>query len=149
MRFEVIPFERDHAEALDIRASDRLVVSSIGHGICDLAVEYASRGPCLTAMWGGNVVAVVGVILLWNGVGEGWAMTSDLVPRVAKSFHRAVLVGLNRIWNEYNLHRVQLVVHDRNIVSQRWVKRMGFEFEGILIKYGPDGSNYYRYARTR
>ena len=33
--------------------------------------------------------------------------------------------------------------------AQRWLRRLGFEYEGPARRYGPDGSDFMRYARVK
>ena len=46
-----------------------------------------------------------------------------------------------------NLKRVQASVHAEDHQAVRFARWMGFENEGLMKKYGPDGSDYYRMAR--
>jgi hypothetical protein len=111
------------------------------------AKELRTNGPCYTVMTDKDeIIACGGVVLLWPGVAEAWALTSDLVAQYALAFHRISKVTVSSAIQFWKLHRVQAVVHSRHEVSQRWVKRLGFKREAILTRYGADQSQYIMYA---
>jgi len=43
-----------------------------------------------------------------------------------------------------DLHRVQASINELDPEAIRFAKWLGFKDEGMMPKYGPDGSNYYR-----
>ena len=49
---------------------------------------------------------------------------------------------------EYKYQRIQASISVKDAKAKRFAEWLGFENEGIMKKYGPDGSDYYRYARV-
>lgn len=110
---------------------------------------YQERGPAFTGLVEGEIMGCAGVCLLWRGVGAAWLVTGPLVPQYPLAFHRAIRDGLQTVMESLHVWRLQADIHQGHEVSQRWVRRLGFAYEGILHKYGPDGADYVRYARVR
>ena len=47
-----------------------------------------------------------------------------------------------------DLWRIQASVHTTDEQSIKFAEWMGFENEGLMKKFGPDGADYYRFARV-
>jgi RimJ/RimL family protein N-acetyltransferase len=55
---------------------------------------------------------------------------------------------LDHVQDDASLKRIQASVHTNDQQAIRYVEWLGFENEGLMKKYGPDGSDYYRFARV-
>jgi len=139
------PFEPEHLDLVMAREPDLSVLRSMPDAK-KIAVEYAERGPSWTGFWDGQGMACVGIVILWNHVAEGWALTSDLVRQHPCAFHRAVCHKLRYVMQKYELNRLQLSIQRSNAVSRQWAYRLGFRSEGKMRKFGPEGEDYVRYA---
>jgi RimJ/RimL family protein N-acetyltransferase len=51
------------------------------------------------------------------------------------------------IQEEHKLYRIQASVSVLDLTANRYAQWLGFQKEGIMKKYGPDGTDYVRYAR--
>jgi len=101
-----------------------------------------------TAMEDGKPIGCAGVLPCWPGMGEAWA---HLTPRLQKhplALQRAVKQCLPKIRTMGGFHRIQSHVLVGFEAGVRWVETMGFQFEGICKKYGPDKKDYYQFAIT-
>jgi ribosomal protein S18 acetylase RimI-like enzyme len=115
----------------------------------DAMLEMQARlGLAVTALVHGKPVAMFGCIMLWTGVAEMWSIISDDARRypkqltlVAKSFSDIVAQSLS-------LHRLQLTVRSDEPRALRWAEYLGFEIEGLMRKYSPDGADTYILARV-
>jgi RimJ/RimL family protein N-acetyltransferase len=47
------------------------------------------------------------------------------------------------------LHRLQITVKSDDTRAYRWAKALGFEEEGLMRKFLPDGSDSYMMARIK
>jgi len=92
-----------------------------------------------------GIVACGGIVPLWRGVGEGWAITSELLAQYRLSFAKATLRYMGQVIEELKLERIQAVVMEGHIESMKWLEWMGFKQEGMMRKY-IGGGNYIRYA---
>jgi hypothetical protein len=109
--------------------------------------ENLARGPAFT-LTNGQPIACGGILIMWKGVGEGWVVTSHLVEEHPILFAKTVWRGLEDIIKKHKLERVQTLVDAEHKVSQKWVTRMGFHKEGLMVKY-IGGRDYFRYALIR
>ena len=142
----IVPMNIKHFLAVQPRKFDQLCMGTFEE-MRNRAETAIRSGDCFAQIVNGEVVAVGGVVILWSGVGEAWAVTSSLAEKYFVGFHRATIKNLGRIIRKHRLHRLQATVHERHEKSLDWVKRLGFEREGVLQAYGPDGGNYFMYAR--
>lgn len=131
---------------LDVREPDKGTISLLTDAI-GMAREYAARGPCWTLWNGETPVACAGIIVLWTGVAEAWALTSPLVSQFPIGFHRAAKQVLSGAMYEYKLHRLQVSIPSTHSVSCNWIRSLGFQFEGRMEKYGPAKDDWLRFVR--
>jgi hypothetical protein len=96
----------------------------------------------------GQPVACGGILPLWNGVGEGWVVTSPMVEKYPILFTKTIWRATYRLIESMDLDRVQTVIDAEHTVSQKWAERMGFKNEGLMRKY-LGGRDFYRYALVK
>ncbi len=95
----------------------------------------------------GKIICIGGVTLMWKGVGAAWLLTSPIFPRNKIWVHRIIRDVVCEAIEVHKLHRVEALILEDHIVSQKWVNRLGFEEEGLLRKYDSSENNYYMFAR--
>ena len=101
-----------------------------------------------TARKDGKIVVMGGAHVMWRGVGEGWLIMSKYGYDMPKTVARYADEFFDVIMTEANLQRVQASVNALDPRSVRFARWLGFENEGLMRKYGPDGTDYYRMARV-
>ena len=106
------------------------------------------KGQAYTMVSDEGIVACAGIVPLWKGTGEGWAITSELVEKYRISFAKSLLRYLFKIIQEFKYTRIQTTVLEHHQTSKEWLEWMGFTNEGLMRKYIGD-NNYYRYALVR
>lgn len=94
----------------------------------------------------GQLIGCGGIGIYWTGVGEAWFVLTQQVDQYRFSFHRTVVRTMQEIIYTQNLHRIQGTIRCGDARAVRWAERLGFRFEGTMWGYGPDGSNYWRFA---
>ena len=142
----ILPFKIEHLSWLNIRLTG-LVGMDID-GAYEQIPKYDQAGPAFSVFSDDWLLIVIGgVAIISEGVGVAWTVPSIYVDDYKVSFHKAVKDYLEKIIESNNLHRVQCYVHKDFVVSQRWVKRLGFYREGLLKQFGSDKADYYIYAR--
>ena len=112
------------------------------------AFENKSDVDGYTLMDGDEIIVCGGVHMMWEGVGEGWLVMSknayDKPITVARYTDRL----FDTIMDDNAMWRVQASVHTNDAQSVRFAEWLGFEIEGVMKKFGPDGTNYFRMARV-
>lgn len=104
-------------------------------------------GPSYTMMEDGLPILIGGIIILWAGVGEVWAVVTRRAAEIPITTHRTSVRYLEIMSREAGIVRAQCVVRSDFETGKRWVKSLGFRLEGLLRKYGKSGEDYLRYAR--
>ena len=105
-----------------------------------------------TALWDGKIVGVGGIAMMWKGVGELWLiLTKDSNRAGAHGLvaFDAIRKKIDEIIEENNIIRAQAIARldfPKAIDMLTW---LGFENEGRLRKYTPDGCDVYRFARIK
>jgi len=145
---EIIPFESHHVDLMDLRKIDAASIGCVSE-YEEILRNFQTSRYSFTGVKDGEIVAVGGMMPMWEGVGEGWAITSTLIHKEIFWFHRFVVRDIVGKMKERKIHRLQATVHQDNTISMKWLKRMNFIEEGCLHKYSPDGADYYMYARIR
>jgi hypothetical protein len=99
-------------------------------------------------------IAIGGICRLWPGVGEGFLVISETVRMnayspLAREIHGTAKAMLDRMTDWLDLHRVQMATDNRYPERGHWARHLGFKYEGMMKKYGPDGADYSRWGRVR
>jgi hypothetical protein len=147
-KLRIVPFEPAHLQAIEARefeAREMLFLPDMAERVRD----YMARGMAYTGFLGDKILMCAGIVVLWRGVGEVWSVTTPLVTKYPLTFHRTMSRVLGLLERSMGLWRIQVAIHANHYVSQRWIERLGFEFESFKPGYGPDGSRYVGFARLR
>jgi len=135
------PFEQKHLEQINL-----------GYDMPQQAKDSFMRGTKVNGMTlfdEDTILGFGGVHILWKGVGECWLMLSTegkLKPRTVAKY---TLKLFDDIMSEDSLERIQASVAAADPKAIAFAKWLGFEVEGLMKKYGPEGGDYYRLARIR
>ena len=143
---EIIRFKPSHLEGLNTR-----VPMPHGQGWPEMAVRgrfYADNGPGYTLLVRGRIIVCAGVVLFHARAGEAWVVSTPEVEKYPVLFHKSIKRGLGFIMEEFELNRVQALVSAQWPRAGAWIERLGFSREGIMAAFGPDGSDYIRYAKV-
>jgi hypothetical protein len=95
----------------------------------------------------GEVLAVMGISLLWGGVGELWSVTSTEMYRTPISMARISKKTVDFYFDNLKLKRLQATVKKEYCEGSKFLSFLGFRFEAELEKYGPDGSTHLLWRR--
>lgn len=94
-----------------------------------------------------SIVCCMGVRLAWNGYAMAWLFASPKVPEYAKRVYKTAKIALRSAETFYHLHRIDTTVREDFEVGHEFIKRLGFEDEGLRKRLGPDGADYRQYVR--
>lgn len=97
----------------------------------------------------GRPIAVVGISMYWEGVAYAWAFVSPEVGKHRKSFIRGTKDLIHWAMDAFKLHRLQATCVTDPPLFYRTLEVLGFEREGLMRRYGLDGSDHYLYAFVR
>jgi hypothetical protein len=143
---DIIPFKSEHAKwILSQKLNAKELYLRPEHRKYALYLEQV--GMSFTALANSKPIAAGGIFVLWDNVAEGWVMATHDVWQhrisMAKHFKKKfdVLIETSKV------KRIQTSVKADFELGHKFATWLGFEKEGLMKYYGPDGSDYVRYAR--
>jgi hypothetical protein len=114
----------------------------------DIIKAASDNGLTYTVLDGDKVVAIGGLVPMWSGVSEAWAIVMPGALRCFKAVHRAAH-NLFAAYLGNGGRRIQTMVLCDFEGGLSWLKHLGFHHEGTMPQYGPDGRDYDRFARIK
>lgn len=96
-----------------------------------------------------KMVSIVGVNTRCAGVGELWTIRGKLVENFKFEFFKAIKHLVDDYATNYlQFHRLEMCVYKDDNKLNKWARTLGFEFEGVMKKYGYDKKDYNLYAKV-
>lgn len=145
----VAPFSRWHLRFFDVVEAS----GGLGAVIADYETYItiqASFGPTYSVLGPGpTTVGIFGAVQLWPGVGEAWALPGHEARRRPVDFVRASRVILDQLADIGNFRRLQCYVRASHNSSVQFAKVCYFGQEARLSRFGPEGADYFLFARFR
>jgi hypothetical protein len=103
----------------------------------------------MVAVRGGNLIAAGGIVPHWPGRGEAWALVSSTAePRDLAPAIRLARAWLDQRQRNPMFNRLEAYVRNGAPWRASFMRGLGFEPEGLLTAWGPDGSDFAIYARV-
>lgn len=114
-----------------------------------MSIDYRTS---YTALWDGRIVGVGGASMMWTGVWEFWLILSkdtklDGVHGIVA--FDAIKKKVDEIIKDNKIVRAQATARVDFPKAIKMLEALGFEREGLLRRYTPDGASVYRYARIK
>ena len=100
-----------------------------------------------TGLVNNKPIFAAGMKMIWGQVAEGWVIATQDVWNHPWSVAKAIKKDFARIAKENNITRVQTSIRKDFEQGQRFAEWLGLENEGLMRKFGFDGTDQYRYAR--
>lgn len=133
---QVIPFKPEHLDQIELK-------ENFNRSDCPQTVMNTA----FTFTRDGHILAIIGGFPFVPGVIHFWAFLSKHIRKYPLDFQKEVLKMLD--WYETNEkpRRIQFEVRADYDMGCRWAESLGMQREGLMRKWGPDGSDHYLYAR--
>ena len=136
----VIPFEPAHVRSLDPQVSQEQWVARMSPQYLE---NLALMGPAYSALLDDTVLGCAGIIDTGFDTGLLWAF----VHRDAGQHFIPLFRAVRRLIRLVPLRRLEATCERGFLPSCRALELLGFQCEGLMKKYGPDGQDHFRYAR--
>lgn len=91
--------------------------------------------------------AVVGCNIMWSGVGQIWAVTSDLMRGHGLFYAKGSKALLEEGARVHSIRRYHCIIHAGLQENIRWIIKLGFQYEFTMHRAAPDGSNIVGFVR--
>ena len=145
-RFEIVPYEKEHGDdIIEFGMNSKLMEADASYS--ENRLDMAIPGLSYTLLLDHLPILAGGIYPLWDGVAEGWVLTSKRVfdhkIKAASSVKKRLdlLCTNNKIW------RLQTSVKEEFTTGVRFAEWLRLKKEGLMKMYGPDKTNYYRMAK--
>lgn len=144
---KIVPFKYEHA--LEILVRDHDADLKENENFRKWAEMNVMPGMSYTGLYEGRPVMCAGVRTLWPGVGEAWILLSPEIVNFKKEMYYTVIQYLEKIIKENGLWRVQAHARTDVPVAVRFLEHLGFEREGLMRKFDPQGRDCFLYALVK
>lgn len=115
-----------------------------------IALSRAGSNPdCIAKSFGleDQIFGIVGSYRQWEGVAQLWAVFDDRAEAYPKELVKTCLVLINYAQQKQDLRRVSLTVRSSYTKGNRFAEVLGFDLEGRMVGFLPDGGDANLYAR--
>lgn len=139
----IVPFEPEHLERLTLQPSQAIMQPTLANPA--YAKWLATSGPAYSLVDGDVVIASAGIIPQWENRALAWALISATAGKHFVVIHKAI----RRFFVLHNYKRIETAVDCSFEQGHRWMKMLGFEREGRMRAFMPDGRDCDLYARVQ
>ena len=147
MASEIKDFKPEHADKIiSFGMNSKLMeidASYSDNRICN----YSTKGNAYTMFVDGDPVFAIGIVLLWDGVAEGWVLASQNVFEMKFLAAKTMKELTDEMCKKNKIKRLQTSVKADFKLGVRFATWIGLEIEGLKKSYGPDGSDYYQLGK--
>lgn len=141
-----LPFVPDHFDHIDFDAKEISTLSK-AYDVKSMLANQAELGTAFTAFKYNRPVAIVGIVFIWQGVGEMWSIFDNQAREYPTTMMRVGLDFSDIAMRYLHLHRLQITVRTDDNRAIRFAEAIGFKTECVMQKFGPDGVDYLLMAR--
>ena len=142
----IVPFENKHA--------DQILEQGLNSEALELKPEHRKYayflkeiGMSFTGLVNDKPIAAGGVFHLWDGVAEGGVLATKDIYKYPVFCAKHIKQRTEIILKANKIKRLQTSVKADCDVALRFAKWLGLKEEGLMKQYGPDGSDFIRFAR--
>ena len=107
----------------------------------------ADKGNAYTLFVNNKPIVAGGIFILWQGVAEGWVLANQNIYDVKFLSAKEIKIRTDLLCKKNKIKRLQTSVKAEFTTGVRFANWLGLKTEGLMKKYGPDGSDYLRMAK--
>lgn len=139
----IVALQQEHLQQLVLQDAQSYFGAMLSHP--DYVAGLISGGPAYTLLSDGEVIACAGIVPQWQNRAMAWALVGANAGRAMVALHRAVV----RCFEIHPCRRIETTVASKFPEGHRWARMLGFEREGTMTAFAPDGADYDLYARIQ
>lgn len=144
----IVPFELDHVRCIIKNEHKRDQETWIEPPIIDQwAKAWENKLWAFTLLVNNEPIACAGIALQEWSKAEAWAIFSSEFRNYKFIIYKFIKKGLAAAFHEHKLVRIQATIDPRYPENVPWIEKLGFEYEGRLRKWGPEGQDFLMYSR--
>lgn len=139
----VRPWKKGDTSRLSLQKDQSFSKDSINEDT-DLS-DLSDQGLARTFEIDGEVVMIAGLAPQWTNRAIAWTLISQSAGKHFVELHRYV----DNFLDNSDFRRIESTVDVGFEAGHRWMKMLGFEIEGYMKAYRPDGGDMVLYARVK
>jgi hypothetical protein len=145
----IVPYTAEHGQfILSCQMNHKVLEADKNYiNIAGNAKNLEQDDLAFTGLIGKKPIFAAGMKMIWGQVAEGWVIATQDVWNHPLSVAKAIKKDFARVAKENNIARVQTSIRKDFEQGQRFAEWLGLENEGLMRKFGFDGTDQYRYAR--
>ena len=133
----------DDLKKIDLQESQKYIEPFIDYDADLQAAGEANQA--WTFEENNEILAIVGLEPQWEGRAVAWTFISQHAGKHFPMIHKVITA----IMDNSGFKRIETTVDVGFKQGHRWMKMMGFEVEGLMRAYRPDGGDMFLYARIK
>jgi hypothetical protein len=111
-------------------------------------INYQSQcGPAVSVFIDNHIVCMFGMVNIWTGVGEAWALFTEEARKYPIAMTKGAIAFFDIVTILFRLHRLQITVKKKDTRAVRWAKALYFVEEGLMKAYSADKEDTYMMRR--
>ena len=145
----IVPYTAQHGKFILSQQMNHKVLEADRHyiNVDGDAKNLVQDHLAFTGIVNDKPIFAAGMKMVWGQVAEGWVIATSEMWKHPLSVAKAIKKDFARVAKENNITRVQSAIRKDFSEGQRFAEWLGLEKEGLMRKWGFDGSDQYMYAR--
>ena len=145
----IVPYTAQHGQFILSQQMNHIVLEADKHyiNVDGNAKNLEQNNLAFTGVVNNNPIFAAGMKMIWGQVAECWVIATSDMWKYPLGVAKAIKKDFAKIAKKHNLKRVQTAVRKDFTEGQRFAEWLGLEREGLMRKWGFDGSDQYMYAR--
>ena len=145
----IVPYTKEHGQIILSYQMNHKILEADRHfiNIEGDAKNLEQDHLAFTGMVNNKPIFAAGMKMIWGQVAEGWVIATSEMWKHPLGVAKAIKKDFARVAKENNITRVQSAIRKDFSEGQRFAEWLGLEKEGLMRKWGFDGSDQYMYAR--
>ena len=145
----VVPFHTDHLPDL-LDNAEEFGTAYDQKKFIDFTNKTKNSWTAYTGYEDNKVIGVGGLVEIYPHLAEAWIVLLRNRGLPGLAYTRKILKMWNKILVDHpRFERIQATVNEDFKEGIRFLDYLGFVNEGLMKKFGPDKSNFFRYAYIR
>jgi len=145
----IVPYTAQHGQFILSQQMNHKVLEADRHyiNVDGDAKNLVQDHLAFTGIVNDEPIFAAGMKMIWGQVAEGWVIATKDIWKNPLAVARAIKKDFARVAREHDIERVQTAIRKDFKQGQRFAEWLGLENEGLMKKFGFDGTDQYRYAR--
>ncbi len=148
-KIEIVPFKSWHVGMMNLREWDKKFLAS-APDLGDISSNYFQRNSySFTGISPEGIIGAGGLARIFKTNYEAWVYTTPLFEKYGLQVALIARRLLNDFFKNTKVLRVQAPIDSNHLDARRFAEVMGLYREATLRRYGPEGQDFYMYARCK